>query len=167
MCAISALHASTVLVDTLPESLPFGGTSLNSSPLSSSFDVTEGESWSIESITLNIGQGSQADMFVQIKDEFDVVRGTSSVTPLTIAFSFLETAFLFSTPAELTAGTYFIVSNYTITGTDNTSFWNNTAGHYRIEGASVSSIPEPATYAVILGMASLCGVAVRRRSRAG
>lgn len=151
-----------ILFDNLVDPLPFEFSSLFDGK-SGSFSVPEGSIWSVSSITLNIGQGSAADMFITITDQFSASRGVSSVTAIAPLLNFVATTFSFTEGVTLAPGTYDIVATYTITGIDGGSFWNSGPDMlYRVEGSS-SPIPEPSSFAALAGVAMLAGALGRRR----
>ncbi len=156
-----AAHA-VVYEDTLPNPLQFGGNNLAEGPFVSTFVVPDAATWDIGTITLSIGQGSEADMFLTITDPGANILGTSGTTQLTQLFEFIPTSFSFINAVTLSAGIYNIVSNYTITGLDNSSYWDAGANAYRIESGT-AAIPEPSTTAAVTGAAILAVVALRRR----
>ncbi|MEI6818609.1 MAG: PEP-CTERM sorting domain-containing protein [Verrucomicrobiota bacterium] len=154
--------STTTLFNTTTNPIQFGGEELSEgNTLSQSFTVPVDTTWTFDFGSVDIGQGSEANFELTIYDSSNNLVATSNTVAFTVLFDFVNVPLTFSSPVTLTAGDYTFRNNYTITGSDYTSFWGgDNSGNLSV---SLGVIPEPSAFA-LLGLGAVGLVARRRRS---
>lgn len=161
-------------------SIGFMTSSGYASPNSILADVRNSTAFTIDSVTLSFDYEryriNSAAASVAFQYSTDGTNWTSATAGDSGAFSTNASSYGFTTPVSTTSRTVTLTSLNLASGSDVYFRWNfNTTGansqgigldNFSIT-ASTSAIPEPSTYAAIVGAVALGFVAVRRRRRAG
>jgi len=162
IATLSAQATPNYFYNTTQSVIEWNGLPIDNSP-SQSIVVPNGQTWDITDMTADIGEGSQGNLSFNFFDSGANLVGSTSATSLDLLFHYVNVDF----PANitLTPGTYNIVADFQLTGSDYQSFWsyNTTAGAQALSlSGAPTPTPEPSTLALAgLGIAGL--VAARRR----
>lgn len=126
--------------------------------ISQQFTVPANESWSLDSITLMLGQGAAGSGTLDVANLAETtVYGTTGSQTTQQLFSFEPLTFSFGSPVTLLPGTYRVRENFGPDGSD--VYWDTNTGAGALQmslAGTITPVPEPAQAAVV--GAAVCGL---------